>query len=80
MLKYSVFSDRAPCTNLDKGEQKDRTESLAGFADNILNDYGCNEHRGIHASKSVVEENFISFRISRIKSRIEVLKITYIKG
>ena len=33
-----VQCDRAPCTN-HKGEQKDRTKTLAEFPDHILNDY-----------------------------------------
>ena len=38
-LKYNGFSDRAPCTKLHKGEQRDRTKTLAEFPDCILNDY-----------------------------------------
>ena len=34
-----MFSDRAPCTNLHKGVQKDRTKTLAEFPDDILNEY-----------------------------------------
>ena len=41
ILKYNGFSDRAPCTNLHIGEQKDRTMTLAEFPDHILNDYMC---------------------------------------
>ena len=29
-----------PCTKLHKGEQKDRTKTLAEFPDHIFNDYG----------------------------------------
>ena len=36
----SVTVHRAPCTNLHKDEQKDRTKTLAEFPDHILNDYG----------------------------------------
>ena len=35
------FSDRAPCGNLHKGEQKDKTwKTLAEFPDHISIDYG----------------------------------------
>ena len=41
ILKYNGFSDRAPCTNLNEGEQKDRTKTSFSsmFPDHILNDY-----------------------------------------
>ena len=45
ILKYNGFSDRAPCTKLHKGEQKDRTKTLAQFPDHILNDYGLMQTR-----------------------------------
>ena len=41
IIKYNGFSDRAPCTKLHKGEQKDRTKTLAEFPVHILNDYAC---------------------------------------
>ena len=37
ILKYNGFSDRAQ--NCMKGEQNDRTKTLAEFRDHILNDY-----------------------------------------
>ena len=39
----SLILDRAPCTKLHiqyKGEQRDRTKTLAEFPDHILNDDG----------------------------------------
>ena len=38
ILKYKGF--RASCAKFHKGEQNDRTKTLAEFPDPILNDYG----------------------------------------